>query len=422
MSMTKPLITRSKLKLAVVAFYTSLLAWLIVIVSLLDASSSISSIWHETNQPSKQPAHKVFIWPQGYPHRTIGELRQILRDGVDRSSRLQQTSDIDEHDVIFAVDLLRSNCDSIEALIQDSLDRRSRNNSTARISTIRKVVLFDFTDGSQMDSWKCLERLGLLLGKERVFYGCREFWGGRNISLIDKSYDEVFGLLGEPRNFSNWQGYGNRNDSSGSSNVHLLRYPVRSDMFEAMEKMIEVDYPAISARSNDRVSLLPRPIDLASFTEVNHKILPSITLRGHVSELVLNMTKANLNISAQVGQKGFADEMGRSIPSEDYMKFMLKSKIVVTAQRDSHEDHYRFFEAILSGALVMTDPMHPLPMGYEHEKNIIVYKSLAELEQQILFYLSHPVERIRIAKAGFEHAMKNHRTWHVVERILLIDE
>ena len=305
--------------------------------------------------------------------------------------------------------------------MQDSLVRRAKKNSTnidfGNI-TIRKVVLFDFGDLPQMNSLQCLERLSNLLGKDRVSYGCRNLWEGRDLSMVDKPLDEPFGELGQPRDFSDWQKYSTV--GSTDTGVHLLRYPVRSDMAGAMERMIETDYPNVTALGSGRVDHLPRTIDVVSFTEVSYKTLAGVTLRGHVSELIENMTKANANITALVGERGFVDETGRATPQNDYMKTMLESKIVVTAQRDGHEDHYRFFEAVLSGALVMTDPMHPLPLGYVHEQNVIVYNSLKELEQQIHFYLSHPEKRKKIARAGYELSMEKHRSWHVVERILLV--
>ena len=67
-------------------------------------STEIGHDGNEYNTIEGDKIQKVFIWPHGYPHSTIGELRHILRDGVDRSCRLEQTLNIDEDDVIFAVD------------------------------------------------------------------------------------------------------------------------------------------------------------------------------------------------------------------------------------------------------------------------------------------------------------------------------
>ncbi len=69
----------------------------------------------------------------------------------------------------------------------------------------------------------------------------------------------------------------------------------------------------------------------------------------------------------------------------------------------------------------MTDPWHPLPVGYAHGENVIVYTSLKDLSDQLLFYLSDSSKRLSIARAGYELAMESHRSWNVIERILLPD-
>jgi hypothetical protein len=173
---------------------------------------------------------------------------------------------------------------------------------------------------------------------------------------------------------------------------------------------------------------VPRKIDVASFSPLNNANQISVTLRGYVSQTVHSLNghlyqeaahSKPQKLTVHVGLVGQGDEPGRSTPQEDYVNVMFESKIVVTAQRDRHEDHYRFFEAIASGAMVMTDPMHPLPHGYKDKENVVVYASLQELKDLIIFFLQNAEERLRIAKAGFELAMSEHRSWHAVERILL---
>ena len=57
--------------------------------------------------------------------------------------------------------------------------------------------------------------------------------------------------------------------------------------------------------------------------------------------------------------------MGRNKAQELYVATMLQYKIVVVCQRDLWEGHYRLMEALAGGAMVMTDPMHPLPFRIE---------------------------------------------------------
>jgi glycosyltransferase involved in cell wall biosynthesis len=97
---------------------------------------------------------------------------------------------------------------------------------------------------------------------------------------------------------------------------------------------------------------------------------------------------------------------------------LLQSKIVVVAQRDEWEDHYRLYESLASGALVLTDPMLALPEGLVNGTNLLVYDTLQDLERLLTYYLKHDEERQEIAKRGFSMVMGRHRSWHRMEQIL----
>ena len=73
--------------------------------------------------------------------------------------------------------------------------------------------------------------------------------------------------------------------------------------------------------------------------------------------------------------------MGRNKAQELYVATMLQYKIVVVCQRDLWEGHYRVMEALAGGAMVMKDPIHPLPFRIEDSTEVIVYRSLAELKK-----------------------------------------
>ena len=76
-----------------------------------------------------------------------------------------------------------------------------------------------------------------------------------------------------------------------------------------------------------------------------------------------------------MGLAGNALQAGRRSVHSDYIQAMLNSKIVVVTQRDDWEDHYRLFEALVSGAMVMTDRMLSLPKGLENGVSIIEFQS-----------------------------------------------
>ena len=71
------------------------------------------------------------------------------------------------------------------------------------------------------------------------------------------------------------------------------------------------------------------------------------------------------------------------------------------------------------GACVMTDPMFPLPAGVEHGKNVSVCNSTKSLKDQIIHCLNEEKKRRRIARAEHELVLAKHRSWHVMERMML---
>ncbi|KAL7536062.1 hypothetical protein ACHAXR_006894 [Thalassiosira sp. AJA248-18] len=79
-------------------------------------------------------------------------------------------------------------------------------------------------------------------------------------------------------------------------------------------------------------------------------------------------------------------------------------------------------EALAGGALVFTDPMHPLPYKLKDGENVIVYDSISDLKEKICYYINDPEgqrKRLQIASRGYEVVMNYHRSWHVMERLIL---
>lgn len=101
-----------------------------------------------------------------------------------------------------------------------------------------------------------------------------------------------------------------------------------------------------------------------------------------------------------------------------YVTEMISSKIVVVAQRDEWEDHYRLLEAMASGALVLSDTMLAPLEGLQNGTNIVFYDSVESLYNAIKYYLKKEKKRKAIARAGMEFALGQHRSWHAAERLV----
>jgi spore maturation protein CgeB len=78
-------------------------------------------------------------------------------------------------------------------------------------------------------------------------------------------------------------------------------------------------------------------------------------------------------------------------------------------------------EALAGGALVLTDPMHPLPCGIEDGLHVVVYNNMTELKYYLKYYLEHDNERLTIARKGYQAAMSNHRSWNIMEKMVFGD-
>ena len=163
-------------------------------------------------------------------------------------------------------------------------------------------------------------------------------------------------------------------------------------------------------RNRDVVHYWPTKMKKASFAET----------RTRVSKAIQGLN-ASVGLDVFTGMLGKAGGVGRNQPQLDYAASMLQFQIVVVCQRDKWEDHFRSMEALVSGAMVMTDPMLPLPYRFVNDSNIIVYRSIAELKSFATYYASHDEERIQIARRGYETAMNYHQPWHLTERLLLGD-
>jgi len=68
---------------------------------------------------------------------------------------------------------------------------------------------------------------------------------------------------------------------------------------------------------------------------------------------------------------GEANYAGRNNVSVRYTESILPYNIVVVAQKDLYEEHFRLMEALVSGALVMSDIMMSIPPDFVDGESIV---------------------------------------------------
>jgi spore maturation protein CgeB len=127
------------------------------------------------------------------------------------------------------------------------------------------------------------------------------------------------------------------------------------------------------------------------------------------------------NLTGVAGLVSERKKKGRTSISDHYAQALLGHRIVVVCQRDHWEDHFRLMEGMISGAMVMSDPVTHLPAGYQDGVNILIYKSLQDLKEKLLHYLSDEGSeaRTRIARAGRKLALEQHKPKQRYERLIL---
>jgi len=90
---------------------------------------------------------------------------------------------------------------------------------------------------------------------------------------------------------------------------------------------------------------------------------------------------------------------------------LLQSKITLNSHGEISEkyaNNMRLFEATGCGTLLITDWKENLSEFFKIDKEIVTYKSFAELVEKIKFYLKKPGIREKIAKAGQKRTLTTH--------------
>lgn len=191
--------------------------------------------------------------------------------------------------------------------------------------------------------------------------------------------------------------------------VKPYHFPVRNDIVDALEEQ---------QKKNETTA---RSLDIAHFWNANEtKKSVSSKRRSAVSKTVQSVGQ-QYNFTYFVDIVGHRGKGGRNGVHPDYIRALLQYKIVVVCQRDAWYDHFRLMEALVGGALVMTDQMPYYPAGVVDKETVVVYHGQDDLARQLVYYMQHKEERLKIAAAGQELSMTRHRLRHRWEDLLLGD-
>ncbi|GAX28128.1 hypothetical protein FisN_6Lh055 [Fistulifera solaris] len=377
-------------------------------------------------QPSPTLPQPVYVWPLDLETNSYNtEILQIAYNGIQESRYLSYTTNRNDPNAVWIGDagagywliwylgahheigqfLLRHGllgrhqwgydrtpwCHRFLQQIQSSQQERRK----LSLPLLWPIYILDLTDFSTV--LRCPE-IEKVMGSERVFYGKRSIVHGRLFSQRQQ-----------------WTQFGQKAELPSS----FLHTPliVRTDTVQGLHDVLLEKYNQTLASP---IEELPRTIDVAHFWAAVPKYKSFLKgsrshLKDLVSDTISDLGEQYPNMNVFVGFAGSHGSQGRLDVASAYIEALLDAKIVVVTQTDRWEDHYRLYEALVTGSMVITDRMLSLPRGLINGTSVIECTSRDDLRSKSLYYLSHPEERIAIAR---HVAMSQHRSWHRMEELI----
>jgi hypothetical protein len=374
-------------------------------------SSSIPSSYNATLHPVF-PQHNFSPSSPMTVHLIVGNTGSVeptskfLMDGLERSSiiKVSRMSFLSARQEIKTLKL-EAKAYHVDVVIVDwsSLHRDchvlERILSDYQISEETKIVMMDYSASTRQITCKKYQSSTRLIKRQIV--------EGRKWDASTK-----------------WVHTGSIVDNHGSSisegpTLHA-NFVVRERLVEAIFNMTtkaEVKKLPQKSRST-HVSFFWNKGDTSHYGQLRNTVA---TLVKMLDQSKVGSDKKVITTLAETVESSLSGGTEEGNIQKEYVRKLLKSKIVVVAQRDEFEDHLRLMDSLASGAMVATDCMHTLPRGLVNGTHILVYDSETSLKRILRYYLTHSDKRIEIATNGWKVAMRQHRSWASIEHIFFGD-
>jgi hypothetical protein len=361
--------------------------------------------------PESHDVISVLILPQLPEHKRKANSQHLIYDGVRESPLLNFTDDVNNtaNNVVWVLDLLPAR----EVWVTSESDTTAWCRHFASIIEAAQHVrmarrqpldwAISIVDNRDYPIISTCVEIGTLVGDHNVRYSYRS-------AIKLRAWSERVpwvrvGKLLDRDSFPRKSRYEYKHRPIG----------VRTDTVEAVQSVAQESY---GLKLCHPIEELNRTIDVSYFWEFQNFTRSHASLRDTVYLLLQDLQRNRSDWNMVVGPRGDMARRGRKQVSNEYIETLLDSKIVVVAQRDKWEDHYRLFEAIVAGAFVLTDRMLSLPRGLKAGVSVVEYNDADDLRSKLDYYLRNRQERVEIARRARFVAMSNHRSWHHMEEVV----
>lgn len=386
-----------------------------LIFAVVVTTTNIKKEIQGANTHQALPVGCRYLYPINIHHKNkYAPTEHIVLDGINKSKCLDWSNDpssscwlIDwENNMDGTTEQM---CKDVSTKIEIALNQIQLNESTSNMN----MFIFHYNDNHKFPceplSNQTINKNMLLYGKRSMAISRGNFQDGTRATY--DSYEQ------QSRGAVAWLPFAVRTDEV----LEIIRQTT------TYQKNQSSTTGTFDIREGPIVYLprIQRNIDVQAFFDIDKTKKPAnftkTEMRSQVGYHLLEMAEANPTLKIKVGKVGQNGRLGRLSIQPEYVASILSSKIVVTCQPGEWEGHWRFFEAMAGGAMVMTDPSIHIPEGYVDGENVVVFRSLSDLESKILYYLSHESQRSEIASKGWELALTRHRSWNRMEDFILQD-
>lgn len=197
-------------------------------------------------------------------------------------------------------------------------------------------------------------------------------------------------------------------DYAGSSikSIHREDQRLRNDCFDLIINPCFQSIEILRAKQLARkIKFLPLSIDLSICYNMElPRNIDVAAIFAHKSHLYPNRKKVLETLRTMPINSFLRSRQSLA----DYIKIINSSKIFASANPTTCNVTRKYHEVMSCGTLLITDrPDEFNLLGYENGKHLILYDTMQDMREKILYLLKHKKERKKISEAGMRFARKH---------------